>query len=300
MQCICVLFLFLISFGNVLVLIAVYRFEKLRTITNIFLTSLAIGDLLVGFINMPLLFIYVYEEVYLRYMHRNKWFCLISNFLFNTLFITAFMNLLAVSIERYIAIVHPFCYTSHATKRKAIYSTIAIWVTTSVFNAIPMFGWNTWSDRGLCPNSVPFEYSFLSNIFLSLVIVITTYIYLRICCVVWKHHKMISDQNSNLGIYAGNVSQKEIENRRRSFKMLATVVCVFYTCWGLHIVVYWGNVIFRLAAKYEYEYALPMWFLTATRINAIIAACNSWINPCIYCGMNREFREAFIKILWRK
>ena len=45
--------------GNVLVLLAFKKNKKLRTVTNYFLVSLAVSDLLIGLVSMPLYSIYI-------------------------------------------------------------------------------------------------------------------------------------------------------------------------------------------------------------------------------------------------
>jgi dopamine D2-like receptor len=62
-----VLFLILIPiltvFGNVLVVMSVYRERSLRTVTNYFICSLAVADIMVAVMVMPLS---IYLEVSLR------------------------------------------------------------------------------------------------------------------------------------------------------------------------------------------------------------------------------------------
>lgn len=46
-------------FGNVLVVVAFAVFQKLRTVTNYFIVSLAVADILVAGISMPVWFAYL-------------------------------------------------------------------------------------------------------------------------------------------------------------------------------------------------------------------------------------------------
>ena len=50
--------------GNVLVIVAFKKERKLRTVTNYFLVSLAVSDLIIGLISMPMYSIYVLKVSY--------------------------------------------------------------------------------------------------------------------------------------------------------------------------------------------------------------------------------------------
>lgn len=50
----CTLLIFVVIFGNTLVILSVVTTRRLRTVTNLFVMSLAVADLLVGIFVMPL------------------------------------------------------------------------------------------------------------------------------------------------------------------------------------------------------------------------------------------------------
>lgn len=50
----CTLLIFVVIFGNTLVILSVVSTRRLRTVTNLFVMSLAVADLLVGIFVMPL------------------------------------------------------------------------------------------------------------------------------------------------------------------------------------------------------------------------------------------------------
>lgn len=109
-------FLFLFSFatvfGNSLVILAVIRERYLHTSTNLFVTSLAVADCLVGLVVMP--FSALYEVLENTWFFGTDW-CDIWRSL-DVLFSTAsILNLCVISLDRYWAINDPFsvCTSSY-------------------------------------------------------------------------------------------------------------------------------------------------------------------------------------------
>lgn len=68
----------LVIVGNCLVIAAVFCSHKLRSVTNFFIVSLAVADLLVGLAVLP--FSSVWEVFKVRYYHTE--FCVLYNFFF--------------------------------------------------------------------------------------------------------------------------------------------------------------------------------------------------------------------------
>uniref|UniRef100_A0A914H4X5 G-protein coupled receptors family 1 profile domain-containing protein n=1 Tax=Globodera rostochiensis TaxID=31243 RepID=A0A914H4X5_GLORO len=93
--------------GNVLVVLSVFLYKRMRTFTNFLLTSLATADLLVGLLIMPL--------ALFDLLHNHNWplgkaLCRIWA-TFDVLLCTAsILNLCIISLDRYMAITSPLRY----------------------------------------------------------------------------------------------------------------------------------------------------------------------------------------------
>ena len=84
--------------GNALVLLAIYKNPRLQTVTNCFIASLAIADLCVGIVVAPL--------AALSYLGLPHHFlgCVFTNSIVVAFTQVSVFNLLAVAVERFIAI----------------------------------------------------------------------------------------------------------------------------------------------------------------------------------------------------
>lgn len=120
--------------GNILVILAVSLERKLQNATNYFLMSLAVADLLVGLLVMPIALLTV--------LFNSKWplpdpLCPIWLFL-DVLFSTAsIMHLCAISLDRYIAIKKPIQHSQYKSRAKAMVKIALVWLI-SICIAIPV------------------------------------------------------------------------------------------------------------------------------------------------------------------
>ncbi|XP_053699558.1 5-hydroxytryptamine receptor 2B [Synchiropus splendidus] len=124
--------------GNILVILAVSLERKLQNATNYFLMSLAVADLLVGLLVMPIALITV--------LYNSGWplpdfICPIWLFL-DVLFSTAsIMHLCAISLDRYIAIKKPIQHSQNKSRAKALVKIGVVWlISIGIAMPIPIKG----------------------------------------------------------------------------------------------------------------------------------------------------------------
>ncbi|KAL4235611.1 hypothetical protein ACF0H5_004007 [Mactra antiquata] len=119
--------------GNLLVIFAIMRVKRMRSITNLFLLSLASADLLLVCVCVPLKCISFYT-----YSWKQGFFlCKFLNYIQTVSMICSALTLTVMSIERFIAIKHPLKARSMCTKRHARIVIISTWIASFV-TAIPV------------------------------------------------------------------------------------------------------------------------------------------------------------------
>ncbi|VDP73273.1 unnamed protein product [Echinostoma caproni] len=124
-------------FGNCLVLIAVTKFKRIRSVrTNIFLVSLALADFLVALLVMPFSAIMGLME--------GRWiFGSVLCDLFNAndvLFSTAsILHLCCISTERYIAVLSPLTYERKMTCTRIAVMLTVTWLLSILISYLPIF-----------------------------------------------------------------------------------------------------------------------------------------------------------------
>ena len=123
--CVTYLIIFLVGvLGNVMTCTVIAYHRVMRTPTNYYLLSLAVSDLLVLLLGLPL---ELYE------MWRNYPFllgkggCYFKTFLFETVCFASILIVTALSVERYIAVVHPLKAKYVVTRAHAKRVILSVW-----------------------------------------------------------------------------------------------------------------------------------------------------------------------------
>ncbi|XP_020614111.1 beta-2 adrenergic receptor-like [Orbicella faveolata] len=117
---------------NGLVIFLIHKKKSLRTITNMFLASLALSDLMAGLVGIPLLVICSVKDV--------MKVCVSSAIFIRFTAISSVCHVLLVACDRYIFIVHYMKYHSVATKRRAIAAVIFVWLL-SLASSLVQLSW---------------------------------------------------------------------------------------------------------------------------------------------------------------
>ncbi|XP_011613748.1 adenosine A2a receptor a isoform X2 [Takifugu rubripes] len=277
--------------GNVLVCWAVCLNSNLQTITNFFVVSLAVADIAVGVLAIPFS------------IAISTGFC--SNF-YGCLFIACFVlvltqssifSLLAIAIDRYIAIKLPLRYNSLVTGKRAQGIIAICWVLSIAIGLTPMMGWHVKPEpsqdcspglvKCLFEEVVLMSYMVYFNFFGCVLIPLLLMLGIYLCIFMAARHQLRLIQLKVVhGERSGSTLQKEVQ----AAKSLAIIVGLFAVCWlPLHII----NCFTYFCPKC---YRPPM-LIMYTAI--ILSHGNSVVNPFIYAYRIREFRQTFRKIIRR-
>ncbi|XP_048506487.1 octopamine receptor Oamb-like isoform X2 [Athalia rosae] len=127
----------MVVLGNVLVILAVYYTSKLRNVTNMFIVSLAVADLMVGVAVLPfsatweVFKVWFYGDIWCSvWLAVDVWMCTAS-----------ILNLCAISLDRYLAVTRPVSYPQIMSPKRARLLVAAVWVLSFVICFPPLVGW---------------------------------------------------------------------------------------------------------------------------------------------------------------
>ncbi|KAK7144050.1 hypothetical protein R3I93_015031 [Phoxinus phoxinus] len=311
--------------GNILVIMAVSIESKLHNATNYFLCSLAVADMLVGFLVMPVSLISI--------LYNHTWplpelLCPLWIFL-DVLFSTAsIMHLCAISLDRYIGIRDPFKYGRSNSLCKAMLKIITVWTISIVLSLpIPVMGFQDQQKvfvNGSCVLNEPRFVLVGSSVafFVPLVIMVVCY-YLTLRDL-QKHSSSFPLESKGHSTCASaktrdtsrlnsasftkkstfSISKRlfraplgqgkkgmmqNIKNEQRASKVLGIVFFLFLVMWTPFFIT---NVLIAICQDdcSEVLYKLINFFVW-------VGYVSSGVNPLIYTLFNKTYRQAFARYL---
>ncbi|KAG8009311.1 C-C chemokine receptor type 1 [Nibea albiflora] len=206
------MFLFSVCF-NVLVLVIIHRFEKLTTVTNIFLLNLVVSSLI--FVSsLPFLAVY---------MQHSEWIfgramCKIVQTVYYMGIYSSVLFLALLTFDRHLAVVYSLDALRMRNRRYALASCVAVWLITSLACVKQMILYNTHDvkNKTYCDDfSDKVElrkFGFYLQIFLFLLfpLAVIIYCYIRI---------------------AITVMSSKIVTRFKTVRLIFIIVVLFFVCW---------------------------------------------------------------------
>jgi len=254
------------TFGNVLVLIVILKNQCLQTIPDLFIFSLASADLTVTALRQPML---AYEANNHFELHTYTiGFEAVKNVV-NVGTYATIVCLFAVTIDRFLAIQHPFKYQLYCTKKRAIIAIVVCWITAGLIKVVVAI----YPRKG--------EYFVWAFTFISLIATIA--IYLHLFCVANKQQNRIVAVQPLEQIAGGQQPGRQTRERKAA-KTIALVV-------GVYILFYVPFLVYTISQNRKPDFRLGIYCFFSFRL------CNSAVNPYIYCMRNTRYRLAFASIL---
>ncbi|XP_041351131.1 adenosine receptor A2b-like [Gigantopelta aegis] len=270
--------------GNAMVLIAINRSHALQTITNCFIASLALADMLVGIIVAPL------AALSFVGLPHNFLGCVFINSVVILFTQVSIFSLLAVAVERFLAIVIPFFYQKHMTSHRAILLLVVIWIAGIIVGLVPMFGWNLGPPEDMVcaftrviDMSYMVYFNFLGFVLVPLVIMFCIYLYIYAIV----RQQMIKIAALEIAV-DGRKKKRKFMKEIKAAKSLAIVLGLFTICW---LPIHLANTVNHLCGS---GCGVPYPFIVAA---ILISHANSVFNPFLYAYGNTRFMSEFKKML---
>ena len=285
--------------GNLLVIVTFIVNKTMRSVTNIFILSLAISDLFVIIIVAPINM----STAINKFWTLSSFACKVVPFMITFVVACSSLTLCCIAFDRYYAIVHPLKLKLLQTPTRAFILQVIVWAISGVAS-IPYCVFFDKIDHAACLVADE-ESKYLcrmtghENLRIAYETWVTPFIlflgpflfmsglYSVICHKLWIQRPV--GARTNQVTYDGRLRLK-----KKAIKMLITVVIIFVLCWT-------PILCFNGIAR-KYDLIITSESLSWKSFLQCLALSSCCWNPVVYAFMNERFRKAFTNVLvcWRK
>ena len=274
---------------NTLVCISVYRNTPLRTTTNLYITALAISDLLSAVFVMPLT---------IGVLVSGRWIfgeagCSFHSFLALFAIYVSPVTMGLTALNRYVRMCRPeHDYQKFFSRKKSLTLLASVWVFVAYYNGLPILAGvqksTFFPEYAICAVGHPSEtgklihYGIVISLFFLTPLTITVFSYAKVAETM-QQHKI---ETSSLRQTSPIISAREI----RISKSLFVVVFAFIICWIPFCIIV-------LVMRLHLVSKIPRNVLL---LCSFLLYISNTINPFLYAGMNPCFRREFRKIVCKE
>ncbi|CAG5133550.1 unnamed protein product, partial [Candidula unifasciata] len=179
--------------GNGLVILVIVKNMRMHTVTNIFISNLAVADVIIGLFSIP----FQFQAALLQRWVLANFMCSLAPFVQVISVNVSIFTLTVIAVDRYIAVIHPF--KAGCSKRSAAIIISVIW-TVGIGVAVPVqqFYWVEYIPENnaltpLCSLHTPDGWTWFSLYYNCLLVcvqyllplVVITFCYCRIAWHIW-------------------------------------------------------------------------------------------------------------------
>ena len=254
---------------NIVTIHAIRKTPSLPKTLKTLLLSLAVSDVGVGLLVQPL-----YSSVLVKWLQQNnpgcntaKAFYVVAHLFFNS----SFSNVVAVSVDRFLAIHLHLRYHEHVTHKRVVSLVISIWLLSLLISLTPL-----WLPSQIF-NPIIVTLAFVGLVFIAMV-------YIRIYLTVRRHNGQIHTLQVQHGTKTGEKAQFAI--------LVKSAFGTFYV-YLLLLICYLPHLICMAVIEVNgTRIALKKLFL----LSMTLVFLNSVLNPVIYCWKMRPIRRIITDI----
>ncbi|CAL8288609.1 unnamed protein product [Boreogadus saida] len=271
--------------GNTLVVHIVLHYSKTESVTNIYILNLAIADELF-MLGLP----FLAAQNALQSWPFGSVMCRLVMTVDSINQFTSIFCLTVMSVDRYLAVVHPVCSARWRRPRVAKVVNVTVWALSFVVVLpVVVFADDDRQAGGgrICNIAWPQPAEVWRAGFIVYTAIVGFFCPLLIICLCYLLI-VVKIRSSGKRVHAASSSKRK-KSERKVTRMVVIVVAVFVFCWlpfyALNII----NLLVVLPPEYQ-----GLWYFVV-----MLGYANSCANPIVYGFLSDNFKRGFRKALCR-
>lgn len=269
--------------GNLLVCLAIKRNPKLRTIPNYYIASLALADMLMALLGMPLTFVSLVADGWVL----GGALCQYQGFIGTVLGIVSLLTITLLALNRYFKIVRVQEYAKYYKKNIAISSIVLAWGLALV-SPIPYLAigdrFRFHPGKALCffdlDNANIYYAVSTITCFAMIPFGVIAVCYYKVFRTVRRHNRTLAQTRFANGARTFAVDEVKLA------KLLFTILLSFVACWTPFVII-------DVTGVFKGQFFFPRNVYAFYTVSVGLSSC---VNPVIYAAMNKDFRDEFKKM----
>lgn len=278
-------------FGNVLVCYVVFRNKAMQTVTNLFITNLALSDILLCVLAVPFTPLYTFLGKWVF----GKVICHLVPYAQGTSVYISTLTLTSIAIDRFFVIIYPF----HPRMKLStcIIIIMSIWMF-SILVTLPYGIYMKYTENinssgvnvSYCEENWPSENFRMIFGCLTSTMQFVIPFFMMAFCYILVSHRLNDRARSKPGSKSSRKEEADRERKRRTNRMLIAMVVIFLISWLPLNVINIFNDFYIHAANW------PYYFLCFFMVHSL-AMSSTCYNPFLYAWLNENFRKEFKQVL---
>ena len=255
---------------NIAIIYAINKAASIAKPLKTLLLHLAFSDVAVGFLCHP-----IYTSLLVKWLQMENPSCNVYRILSNSghlLAIASSLGVVAVSMDRFLAVHLHLRYQELVTHKRVVYMVISIWVYSTFVSSVILWGLRSTRDAIVLASA-------------AIGFILTFVFYIKIYLTVRRHKNQIQSMQIQ-----GDAQSDEI---KKFAAFIKSTISIFYVTIVLAIC----YLPFQICSAGFRIYGSSIALKKFNLLSLTLIFLNSSLNPVIYCWKMRHVRHAIIDIL---
>ena len=277
--------------GNSAIIVVIWKERHMRKTVNFFIVNMCVADLMIT--------LYMPREITVS-LSGFDWriggilgliFCKLAVFIHQTAICSSIFTVVAISFDRFFAVVLPL--KRIITKKVCRVIIATIWISSVAIRLPMLYGLEVKNKNGKLGCSLSLDKTFFEGAekaYYEFALIGLFAVPLSTIAVLYSgilvSLKLRKRPGIDLDVRTGREKRRDA-TRKKVLRMVLVVVAVFILCWLLYFI---QLILFSYKVQISYNFRF---------ISMFLAHLNSSLNPCMYLSLNENFRKGFKNVIVR-